>query len=178
MQKKIVLVHGLIAGAILSAMMLATLPFLDRIGFDRGAVIGYSTMVAAFLLVYFGVRSYRDQIGDGRIGFGRAFLVGLAITAVATVCYVATWQFVYRQITPDFVDKYAAYAIDKKRKAGASELEVAATAKEMVEFKRMYENPFVNVALTALEPLPVGLLFTLVSAALLSRKRRPQASSL
>jgi hypothetical protein len=34
----------------------------------------------------------------------------------------------------------------------------------------------VNIALTFLEPLPVGLLFTLVTAGVLSRKRRVSAA--
>ena len=63
--KKTVLTFGLISGAILSAMMLATLPFLDRIGFDRGEIIGYTSMVVAFLLIFFGVRSYRDNVAGG-----------------------------------------------------------------------------------------------------------------
>ena len=50
--KKIVLTFGLIAGAILSAMMLLTLPFHDQIGFDKGYIIGYTTMVLAFLMVF------------------------------------------------------------------------------------------------------------------------------
>ena len=171
--QKIVLTFGLIAGAILSAMMLATLPFIDRIGLDRGAVIGYTTMVVAFLMVYFGVRSYRDNVAGGSVSYGRAFKVGLLITAVASVCYVATWQFVYYRLTPDFLDKYAAYAVDKAKKAGATEAQLAATGKEMDEFKEMYKNPLVNVALTLLEPLPVGLVFTLVTAGVLSRRRQP-----
>ena len=52
--------------------------------------IGYTGMVLAFLMVYFGVRSYRDNVAGGQIGFGRAFVVGLAITFVASACYVAT----------------------------------------------------------------------------------------
>jgi hypothetical protein len=38
--QKIVLTFGLISGAILSVMMLVTLPFSDAIGFDKGMVIG------------------------------------------------------------------------------------------------------------------------------------------
>lgn len=169
--RKIVLTYGLIAGAILSALMLATVPFLDRIGFDRGAVIGYTTMVIAFLMVYFGVRSYRDNVAGGSIGFGRAFKVGLLITLVASICYVATWQVVYHRVAPDFLDKYAAHAVDKAKKAGASEAKLAATRKEMAEFADLYRNPLVNIALTLIEPLPVGLVFTLVTAGVLSRRR-------
>jgi hypothetical protein len=170
--KKIVLTFGLIAGAMLSAMMLMTLPFLDKIGFDKGEIIGYTTMVLAFLMVYFGVRSYRDNVADGSVTFGRAFLVGLMITAVATVCYVVTWQVIYYKVTPDFGDKYVAYAIEKAKKSGATDAQIIVLTKEMTEFKDMYKNPLVNIAFTLLEPLPVGLVFTLVSAGVLSRKRR------
>jgi hypothetical protein len=170
--QKIVLSFGLIAGAILSAMMLLTLPFLDKIGFDKGEVIGYTTMVLAFLMVFFGVKSYRDNVAGGRVTFGRAFLVGLLITAVASVCYVATWQLVYYKLAPDFGEKYTAYAVEKAKKSGASEAQIAATKKEMTEFMELYKNPLVNIGITFLEPLPVGLVFTLVTAGVLSRRRR------
>lgn len=169
--KKTVLTFGLIAGAILSVMMLLTLPFLDQIGFDKGAVIGYTSMVLAFLMVFFGVKSYRDNVAGGSVTFGRAFVVGLLITFVASTCYVATWQVVYRNFAPDFLDKYTAYAVDKAKKSGASEEQIAVQKKEMAEFKELYKNPLVNVAFSFLEPLPVGLVFTLVSAGVLSRKR-------
>lgn len=169
--QRIVLTYGLVAGAICSAMMLLTIPFMEVIGFDRGAVIGYSTIVIAFLAIYLGIRSYRDKVAGGGIGFGRAFTVGLGITLVASVCYVATWQLVYYRLAPDFLDKYAAYAVDKDRRAGATEAQVAATRKEMDEFREMYRNPLLNIGLTLLEPLPVGLVFSLVSAGLLSRRR-------
>lgn len=175
--RKIVLTFGLIAGAILSAMMLLTLPFMDEIGFDKGAVIGYTTMVLAFLMVFFGVRSYRDNVGGGSVTFGRAFTVGLMITAVASVCYVATWQLVYYRLAPDFTEKYAAYAVEKTKESGASDADVAAKAKEMSEFSEMYKNPLLNIAFTLLEPLPVGLLFTLLTAGVLSRKPRAMAAA-
>src|SRR5438552_11239652 len=59
--KKTVLTFGLISGAIMAAMMFATLPFVDKIGFDKGAIVGYTTMILAFMLVFFGVRSYREK---------------------------------------------------------------------------------------------------------------------
>ena len=63
--KRIVLTFGLISGAILSVMMLITIPFESSIGYDRGAIIGYTTMVLSFLLVFFGIRSYRDNVAGG-----------------------------------------------------------------------------------------------------------------
>ena len=170
--RKTVLTFGLIGGAILSVMMLLTIPFQDQIGFDKGAIIGYTTMVLAFLMVFFGVKSYRDNVAGGKVSFGRAFLVGLLITAIASLCYVATWEVIYYRLNPDFMDKYAAYAVEKARQSGATEAEVAAKASELARFKELYKNPLVNIAVTFLEPLPVGLLFTLMTAGVLSRKHR------
>jgi hypothetical protein len=47
----------------------------------------------------------------------------------------------------------------------------------MAQFKEMYKNPLVNIAYTLLEPLPVGILFTLVTAGVLSRKRRAEGAA-
>ena len=152
--RKIVLTFGLIAGAILSGMMLLSMRFRDQIGFERAEVIGYTTMVLAFLMVFFGVKSYRDNVAGGRVTFGQAFKVGLLITLIASICYVATWQVVYYNVAPDFVDKYAAYAVEKARESGATEAEIAETSRKMGEFSEMYENPLANIAITLLEPLP------------------------
>lgn len=170
--RKIVLTFGLLAGAVLSVMMLITIPFHDQIGFDKGLIIGYTTMVLAFLMVFFGVKSYRDNVAGGSVTFGRALKVGLLITAIACVCYVATWQVLSRTYAQDYLEKYSAYALEKERRAGATEAELAERQKEMAEFAEMYKNPLVNIAFTLLEPLPVGVLFTLVTAVVVSRRRR------
>ena len=169
--QRIVLTFGLIAGAVLSVMMLITMVFMKDIGFDKGEIIGYTTMVLAFLMTFFGVKSYRDTINGGSITFGRALSLGLMITVVATACYVATWEVIYYKISPDFGDKYAAYTVEKAKKSGATQVQIDAKVKEMAEFKEMYRNPFVNMALTFLEPLPVGLLVAVISAGALRRKR-------
>ena len=170
--QKIVLTYGLIAGAILSVLMLATIPFMDQIGFDKAMVIGYTTMVVAFLMVFFGIKSYRDNVAGGTVTFGRAFKVGILITLISSVCYMATWQVIYRKITPDFMEKYSAYAIEKERAAGGTEAEIEKTRAQMAEVAEMYKNPLVNIGFTLIEPLPVGLLFTLIAAGVFSRRRR------
>jgi hypothetical protein len=171
--KKIVLTFGFIAGGILAGMMVATLPLLESPDFDHGEVLGYTTMVVAFLMVFFGIRSYRENIGDGTVTFGRGFTVGILITLIACACYVATWEVINYTLMPDFVDKYSAHVIEKQRQSGADAASLAATRKEMDRFRELYSNPFINVAFTFAEVFPVGLLATAISAAIL--RRRPTA---
>ncbi|MCU1332139.1 MAG: hypothetical protein JWM08_1131, partial [Candidatus Angelobacter sp.] len=118
--KKTVLTFGLISGAVSSLMIVATVPFADRIGFDKGAVIGYTAIVLSFLLVFFGIRSYRDNVGDGQITFSKAFTVGISITLISCLCYVVTWEILYFNFLPEFMDKYSAHIVEKMKASGAS----------------------------------------------------------
>lgn len=174
--KKIVLTFGLIAGAILSVMMAATIPFVDKIGFNNGMIIGYTMMVLAFLMVFFGIRSYRETVGAGQISFVRAASVGLLIVAIAGVCYVITWEIIYHKFLPDFGEKYAAHAIENVRNSGKPPAEVEQEIAEMKRMMALYNsNILFNLAVTFLEPLPVGIIMTLISALIL-RKREPKES--
>ena len=173
--KNTVLRFGLISGAILSALLLITLPFQDAIGWEWGAVVGYTTMVLAFLLIFFGVRSYRDTVRGGSVGFGRAWAVGSLIALVSSLCYVVTWQLVYLKYGEEIMAKYQTHMLEQARAAGDSEAALAAKKLEFEQFVVMYNNPAFNAAITLLEPMPVGLIIALVSAGVLSRRRKGQA---
>ena len=172
--KNTVIKYGLISGILISAMMMLSISlFHDQIGFGAaGLLVGYTTMILAFLLIYFGVRSYRDTIGGGTVRFGRALAIGVLIAAVSSVCYVATWEVMYFKFMPDFMDKYSAHEVEKARASGATEAQIAARKAEMDKFAEEYKNPLYNAAYTFMEPLPVGLIIALVSAGLLSRRRK------
>jgi hypothetical protein len=174
--KKTVLTFGLISGAILAVMMVLNIAFLDTIGFDRAEVVGYTSMIVAFLLIYFGVRSYRDNVGGGLVSFGRAFTVGALIAVVASLCYVVTWQVMYYKFVPDFGTKYQAHMIEKTRASGASQAEIDKKVADMAKWAEWYKNPAFNAAATFLEPLPVALIIALVSAGILRRSLRPRGA--
>ena len=170
--KKTVLTFGLISGAVSAAMMLTTIPFADAIGWENGEILGYTTIVLSALLIFFGVRSYRENAGGGRMTFGRGFAVGILITLISSACYVGTWELVYYKLMPGFAEKYAAHMVEQAKASGASPQKVAETEQKAKQFKVMYNNPLVNVAMTFTEVFPVGLVITLVSAGLLRKKVR------
>lgn len=171
--KKTVLTFGLISGAIVSVLMVLSLPLEDALSHSGGAyVVGYATMVAAFMLIFFGIRSYRDNVGGGRVGFGRALAIGALIALISSVCYTATWEVIYFGFKSDFAEKYQASQIERVRKSGAPPAEIEKKRQEMEKFVVMYHNPAINVAMTMMEPLPVGLVIALVSAGILSRRRK------
>jgi hypothetical protein len=168
--KKTVLTFGLIAGLIMSALMDASVLLSGRIGSGHSLLLGYTILVACFLLIYFGIRSYRDNTSAGQISFGRAFACGILITLVTTICYVATWEVLYFKFMPHFMDSYFSAQIHKVQLSGLAPATIAARVVAIQRSQQLYQNPFVNAAYTFMEPLPIGLIITLISAAMLRRK--------
>lgn len=173
--KRTVLVFGILSGLVSAAMMFITMPLINRgtINFDNGEVIGYTSILLSFLLVFFGIRSYRENHG-GTITFGRGFSVGILITLISCVFYVASWMIIYYNFMPDFFEKYEAHVEAKMRASGASEAALAAKKQEMQQLMKIYANPVGHVAMVFIEPFPVGLVVTLVSAGVLRRRARPE----
>jgi len=173
--KKNILVYGLIAGAIVSTLMLVSMNYISHckgnVDYGTSMVIGYATMLLAFSLVFVGVRNYRDKYNGGVISFGKAFRIGLFIVLIASTMYVIAWLIDYFYFIPDVAEKYSASMLEKLKASGASQLEIEKETKEMADFAVMYKNPLYNAMMTYMEILPVGLVVTLISSLVLKRKR-------
>jgi len=174
--KKVVLVYGLLSGAVAAALMLITLQFVDRLRGPKGVVVGFTGIILSGLLIFFGIRSYRENVAGGTITFGKGFQVGILIALISSACYVATWQLVYFKLAPDMCDRMFAAQIGDLKASGASQAAIDEKTRQIEVAKKLYANPVTNAAITFIEPFPVGLLITLISAALL-RKRGPGRES-
>ena len=165
--KKTVLTYGLISGVIAAVLLVAQVPFMD--GSNKSLLVGYTAIVLSALLIFFGVRSYRENVGNGRISFGRGFAVGILIAFISATCYVAAWEVVYFS-NPGIADHVFDKPIADLKAKGAPQSEIDAATAKMESFKKLYANPLANAAFTFIEPFPVGVLMTLISAAILRRK--------
>ena len=175
--KKAVLTYGLISGAI-SATLLATVSISGNLSHNsKGMIIGYTCMVLSFLFIYPAMASYRNNEGNGTIKYGKALVIGLLITAITCTFYSITWMILCKTMFPDFMDKYAASVISQLKASGASAKEIADQAAQMDTFKQMYKNPVMMFLLTFLEPLPVGVLVSVISAFIVRMKNKTTDSS-
>jgi hypothetical protein len=71
----------------------------------------------------------------------------------------------------DFMAIYSAAQLAELKAKGASPEKIAATAAEMAKWAELYKNPLFRFPMTMTEILPVGVLVTGVSAALLRNSR-------
>lgn len=173
--KKTILTFGLISGvlSIIFTFLIATLCDKDMIAFDKAELVGYASMVIALSMIFFGIKSYRDNYANGTVTFWKGVQIGILITSIGSVMYIAGGEL-YTVINPGFaprvVEKYKEYETNKLTKKGASQAEIDATMQQMAEMEKMMGNPLVRFGIYLIEIFPVGMIITFLSAALLRRR--------
>lgn len=168
--KKIILTYGSIAGLIVGAFL--CIGFGTELGnMETGQILGFAVMILAFALIFVGIKKHRDRDLDGEIKFSTAFLLGLGITAVATVIYVISWMIVSETIAVDFMKDYTNMAIEKIRASDLSIEEQETEIKDLRYWEEAYKNPLIKIAFTVIEIFPVGLIISLISTLVLKKKK-------
>jgi hypothetical protein len=168
---RVILVYGAIGGVIVALGLLLGMVAVPDGGGSIGMIVGYLTMLVALTMVFVGVKRHRDVEGGGVIRFWPAFGLGLAIAAVASLFYVCAWEVYMWHSDYRFMDDYIAKTIADMRANGAPAAEIATFATEMDGFARDYANPLYRMVVTFSEIAPVGLLVSLVSAAVLRNSK-------
>jgi hypothetical protein len=127
-------------------------------------------MIIALSMIFFGIKSYRDNHQNGAITFGKGFKVGLLIALVSSAMYVVGWMAYVEIAAPNFGNEYYAHYIEKVKSSGKPQVEIDKKVIELEHMRDLYQNIFVQIGMTFLEIFPVGLLISLVSALILKRK--------
>lgn len=171
---RIILLYGLPGAIIVGAPLLwGMLSFDPSNGSmpENGAIIGYATMLVALTGVFLGVKHYRDKVRGGVIKFLPALGMGLAISAVASLGWVIAWEISLAVTKFDFVATYYGAMIEQARASGATPEKIEQLTKEGQDFAAMYANPLIRMAITFVEMFPIGVVISLISAALLRNSR-------
>ncbi len=153
--RKISLIFGLLSGVLSAGLLIATIPYVNSVNYRRGDVLGYTSIALSALLMFSGVRSYRENSSGGRLSFGRGLAVGLLIALISSACHVITFQVLYFKVFPNLGDKYTACMIQRAKDSGASDQKIRQTT---------------NAAVAFAEALPVGAFAAVLSAAILRRR--------
>ena len=165
MMTKTILVSGLIAGVFAGLWGCVMAVGGIQVSMNAGMAIGYLTMLIGLSAVFLAVKRRRDVDGGGVIRFWPALGLGLAISLVAALAYALMWEVSLSIIG---FDGFVAHMVAMMRDGGSSAAEIA----EMREFfATSYRNPAMRIPVSMSEILPVGILVSLVAAALLRNPR-------
>jgi uncharacterized protein DUF4199 len=167
-----ILKYGVIAGLVVGGLEGITVAvFSGMPPLKYGMWIGYTTMLIALSAVFVGIKQHRDVDRGGVIGFWRAFGIGVGISFIAGIFYVVAWEIVQAATRMDFASSYSRAVIAGAKAKGASAEALAKLTADMEHFKVQYADPLFRLPMTFVEIFPVGVLVSLISAALLRNSR-------
>lgn len=167
-------ISGLIAGGSMVGIFLLThMLFMKNFSPEMwtfAELLGYSSIIVALSAIFFGIKTYRDKILGGKISFGRAFTLGVGISAVASVIFGIYIYILYTVISPDLSGKLIEVYREKIKTSGQTQEIIA---QQLVQFEaeaRMWNNPVLQSFIMLVTVLMIGILISLVCAAILRRK--------
>ena len=172
--KNVVLKYGLLAGGIQVVIGFGLMALLigdgsTNVGYAE--LLGYATMIVSLSLIFFGIKTYRDEQQGGIISFGQAAKVGVLITLVASALYVLGWLLYYHLGSgEDMMNAYLTEQIADMRNSGQSAQTIEEEIDKMNGFMEMYQQPLIMIGITFMEIFPVGLIISLIAAVLLRTK--------
>jgi uncharacterized protein DUF4199 len=168
---KKILSYGFVAGLIVGVPMSWITISMSHTMMRYGMVIGYLIMLIGLSTVFVAIKRHRDADLGGVIKFWPAFGLGIGISFIAGVLYVVSWDAACAMAHLDFAGSYAKAMIAQQQAKGASAEALAKITAEMEQFKIQYANPLYRWPMTFIEIFPVGILVSLISAALLRNSR-------
>lgn len=164
---KTILTYGVVAGLLVGIPLSVIVLTMREQSNGWGMAIGYALMLVALSTIFLAIKRRRDVEGGGVIGFWPAFGLGLGISVVAGVVYVVAWESATALVGLDFGETYSRAMIEQQRAAGVTGPALAKFEAEMAEFRANYANPLFRWPMTFAEIFPVGVLVSLICAALL-----------
>jgi Protein of unknown function (DUF4199) len=170
--QRMILSYGTVAGLIVGIpMSVMTVAMRDHPPLAFSMALGYLIMLVALSTVFVAIKRRRDLDLGGVIKFWPAFGLGLGISFVAGLIYVAAWEAAVAIAHLDFAGSYARTVIAEQTAHGATPEALAKLTAEMDRFKVQYANPLYRLPMTFAEIFPVGVLVSVVSAGLLRNSR-------
>jgi Protein of unknown function (DUF4199) len=168
-----IVTYGVIGALIVGAFMVAGMMAGEaEAPNENGAIVGYLTQFVALIVVFLGVKAHRDVALGGVIKFWPAFGVGMAISGIACLGWIISWEIVLAVTKFDSGAMVKNMMLADAQARGASAAEIAKVTADAENLANMYRIPPIRWAFTLIEMLvPLGILVPLASAGLLRNSR-------
>lgn len=175
--KKVVLIYGVLAGIIVMPMIVLLIVFQNHDDIDMNMLIGYTNMLLAFSMIFFGVNAYRKKQLEGSISFFRALSTGLLIAFIGATIYVIAWVILSKLFYPNFADDLTSIYLKQLETSNLSPTELSEQKNELIEQMKFYKTNIGLAMYTYLEILMVGIpiaIITAISMMFLNKKKKQE----
>jgi len=160
--KNFVFKYGFIGGLI--SAILGTLNWLliaRPIGVEGSQAVGYISITLSLLCIPLGIRYYRDKLNHGSVGFGKAFKIGLGITAMASLVMGLHSVLFFAFQKDEFLEW---------QRSELSEAELVAFNEQVAAMPDFIFTPWAQGMVMFFTVFLIGIVINFISALLLKRE--------
>lgn len=171
---RFILRFGLVSGLLMVGLFILSWVVVGNNpdNYSISEVIGYSTMVLCLSLIFMATHRHRQaQPASAGYSYGRGLVLGLGVTAIASVLFGLYSAVLMTVVEPEFADQYYQHYIEQVRQdTTMTPAQQEAHIAQMNADREMFSNPVMQFLVMSLTVFPVGLLISLVSAAIFRRR--------
>ena len=160
--------YGIICGLVYVVLSMVS----NLLGISQGGSSGMGILMwilsfgLSFLVIFLGIKAFRDDVNSGYLTMGEAFKLGMGIALIAALITAAFVLLYNNVIDPEAVDKAIAAQREAMEDRGMDD-EAIDQAMSMTGFMR---NPAILIAMTVFIQLIGGLIKSVISGAVLQNK--------
>jgi hypothetical protein len=156
-----VLVNALIWGAIIGLVSIVYSVILYMLDQTLNKVLGYFGFIILIAGLAYGMKSYRDNVLDGVLPFGKAFGFGILVVLVSGVIGGIYGYLLYTVIDPDLIGKVMDMQSEQMLERGLPEAQV----EQAIEVTKRFITPgFMMISALVVNLLMGGILSLIVAA--------------
>ena len=133
-------------------------------GYRASEIVGYLSMVLALSMIYFAIRHFRMQYGNGSVSFGQGFRIGMFITLITSALFFI-YSALYFLIWGDEFKEWA----DQHFQSSLSSEKYQEYVLQVEQMGALYNNVAFQGLVMFLTVFFIGLIITLISATVLKR---------
>ncbi len=159
-------VNALIWGAIVGLVSVVYSVILYMLDQTLNTVLGYLGFIIIIAGLAIAMKSYRDNVLDGILPFGKAFGFGVLIVLISAVVTGIYGYLLYTVIDPDLMGKVMDVQTEKMLERGLSEDQV----EQALEVSKRFMKPAFMFITGLITSLLVGVVLSLIIAAIFKKE--------
>ncbi|MBN2213048.1 MAG: DUF4199 domain-containing protein [Bacteroidales bacterium] len=170
MEKKTTLFnHSLTWGVILGIVLIVYTLILYFLNLSTNRALGYVSWLITIVIVFYAMKMYRDNVNQGALSFGNAFVIGLLVCIISGLISSIFAYIQFTVISPELIDKMVQIGEERLLSRGMPDDMV----EQSMEMSRKFMTPTMISVMAFIMTIIFGAILSLILAAFVKREPNP-----